>query len=145
MKRAVMLGLLLMLWSSAAYAGSGYGSGYASGYGTVTLDVIGSQAENAQVDNPGGRPVEVTIVGSTTSNIVIGNPLAEKNASCCCNICYPNEWADFSRSLCYPYSSYIPTRYHKSFLRTPCGCVPPCWSPCSPQIDNQVLSIGGYR
>jgi hypothetical protein len=136
-KRAVMLGLLLMLWSSAAYAGSGYS--------TVTLDVIGSNAENAQVDNPGGRPVEVTILGSTTSNIVIGNPQAETDTSCCCNSCYPNEWADFSRSLCYPYSTYIPTRYHKSFLRTPCGCTSPCWSICTPQIDNQFLTIGGYR
>jgi len=131
-RKAIIFGLVLMLWSSAACA--------ADGAGKVTLDVIGSQADRTQVANPGGWPVELNLIGSNASNILIGSSAVEQNTSMCCYACcYPNDWSDFSRSLCYPYSSYIPTRYHKSFLRTPCGCC------CLPQLQSGVLTLGGYR
>ncbi len=115
MKSALMLLMLIFLASLAAASGSGK---------PVSLDVIGSDADNARIVSPGGGPIEVEIIGSTATNIQVGP--SEDNTSCtglCCNTCYCGEcscgyttiWDDFTRPLCYPWSSYIPTRYNKQF------------------------------
>lgn len=89
---------------------------------SVGLDIIGSEADTARIISSGAGPVEVDIIGSTANNIQIG-PLENQDNYTECGICYCGEcccgyttiWDDFTRPLCYPWSSYIPTRYNKPF------------------------------
>ncbi len=119
MKLALMLMMLIFLASMAAAASSA---------DSVSLDVIGSDADSARIVSPGGGPIEVEIVGSTATNIQVG-PSEENRTGLCCNTCYCGEcscgyttiWDDFTRPLCYPWSSYIPTRYNKPFHANPYG------------------------
>lgn len=112
------LGLMLLLFASTAYA--------ANGTGSVGIDIIGSYAENTNITAPYGASVDLDIIGSTATDIQI-NPSAAPThggAYCCnsgyCDSCggsitYGTPWDDFKRPLCYPWSSYIPTRYNKAF------------------------------
>lgn len=117
MKLALMLVLLASLASTSSLVNA------ASSSGSVGLDIIGSEAEDAQIISPGGGPVEVDIIGSTATNIQIGTPEDQDDCSDCGGVCYCGEcscgyttiWDDFTRPLCYPWSSYIPTRYNKPF------------------------------
>ncbi len=108
------------------------------------LDVIGSDVEEAFIAVPYGGPVDVEIIGSTASNIRIGYPekKVKKDGCCddcvCCGCdacgnpkCYTTPWDDFRRPLCYPWSSYIPTRYNRPFNKA-----------CGYDAEPFVLTIG---
>jgi hypothetical protein len=119
LRRQIVLISILILWASAA---QGAVSGQANG-----LDIIGSRANNTMIIAPDGMPVEVNIVGSTASNIQIGYPTEVVNRTsgkecgvcgpCGEEKCYKTPWDDFKRPLCYPWSSYIPTRYNRPLIR----------------------------
>jgi hypothetical protein len=118
LKKQIVLISILILWASAA---QGAISGEATG-----LDIIGSKANNTTIISPVGMPVEVDIIGSTATNIQIGYPAEVINQTCeneswgcgpCGEVkCYSTPWDDFKRPLCYPWSSYIPTRYNRLFI-----------------------------
>ncbi|MDD1750335.1 MAG: hypothetical protein LUO89_10725 [Methanothrix sp.] len=119
MRTQIVLISMLILWASAAY---GAINGEATG-----LDILGSQASDTTIMASAGMPVEVNIVGSTASNIQIGYPTEAANKICgkeCMDCgpcgekkCYETPWDDFKRPLCYPWSSYIPTRYNRPFIK----------------------------
>lgn len=121
MRKQIVLISILILWASAA-------NGAISGEAT-SLDIIGSQANNTTIIASDGMPVEVDIIGSTATNIQIGYPTEVINKTCrneCWECgpcgeqkCYRTPWDDFKRPLCYPWSSYIPTRYNRQFIRNP--------------------------
>ncbi len=102
----ILISLLILWVATACSAISGE---------SVGLDIIGSDTNNTTIDSPYGAPVEVDIIGSTANNIRIGYAEEEVNNSCCdyCGRpkCYITPWDDYRRNLCYPWSSYIPTRY----------------------------------
>jgi len=102
---------LLILWASTACS--------AISGESVGLDIIGSESDNTTIAAPYGAPVEVDIIGSTASNIHIGYPEERVDNTCCdyCGQtkCYITPWDDYSRPLCYPWSSYIPTRYNRQY------------------------------
>ena len=118
MRKLIVLISMLILWASAAY---GVNSG-----GSANLDIMGSLANNTTFIPPEGMPVVVDIVGSTTTNIQIGNPVDESRSGrerdksfcgpCGEKMSYNTPWDDFTRPLCYPWSSYIPTRYNRPFV-----------------------------
>ena len=116
MREQIVLISMLILWASAAH---GAIDGQATG-----LDIIGSRANNTTIIAPDGMPVEVNIVGSTASNIQIGyqTEVVNKKSGKECGPCgeekrYETPWDDFKRPLCYPWSSYIPTRYSRSLIK----------------------------
>lgn len=116
MRKQIVLISMLLLWASAAY-GANTGA-------SANLDIIGSFANNTTFISPEGMPVVVDIVGSTATNIQIGNLGGKKvryNDGSICGPCgekmsYVTPWDDFKRPLCYPWSSYIPTRYNQPFI-----------------------------
>ncbi|HUS76577.1 MAG TPA: hypothetical protein VMY43_11300 [Methanothrix sp.] len=120
MRGQIVLISILILWASVAH---GAISGQATG-----LDILGSLANNTTIIAPEGMPIEVDIIGSTASNIQIGYPIEVINKACgsecwgcgpCGEVkCYRTPWDDFKRPLCYPWSSYIPTRYSRSLIKT---------------------------
>jgi hypothetical protein len=122
MKLALMLVLLASLASTLSLVNAASSSG-----SVVGLDIIGSEADDARIISPGGGPVEVDIIGSTATNIQIGAPEDQDNCSDCGGVCYcggcycgyTTIWDDFTRPLCYPWSSYIPSRYNKPFHTDP--------------------------
>jgi hypothetical protein len=116
-KQIFLIGLFI-LWAAAAHGGAG---SEATG-----LDILGSEANNTTIIAPNGMPVEVNIIGSTASNIHIGRPekVIDRHGKECwgCAPCgeekrYETPWDDFKRPLCYPWSSYIPTRYNRPLIR----------------------------
>lgn len=116
MRKQIILISILILWASAAL---GAESDQATG-----LDIMGSRSNNTTIIAPDGMPVEVNIIGSTASNIQIGNPAVEVGKTCEkeCGPCgeekrYKTPWDDFKRPLCYPWSSYIPTRYNRPLIK----------------------------
>ena len=119
MREQIILISILILWASVAH---GAIDGQATG-----LDILGSRANNTTIIAPDGMPVEVNIIGSTASNIQIGHPTEVVNRACgkeclgygpCGEVkCYKTPWDDLKRPLCYPWSSYIPTRYNRQFIR----------------------------
>ena len=117
LRKLIVLISMLILWASAAYGVNGGGS--------ANLDIMGSLANNTTFMTPEGMPFVVDIVGSTATNIQIGNPGEVKRDGCRdCSVCgpcgekmsYNTPWDDFKRPLCYPWSSYIPTRYNRPFI-----------------------------
>jgi len=118
LRKQIILISMLILWASAAY---GANNGV-----SANLDIMGSFADNTVFIPPEGMPVVVDIVGSTATNIQIGNPgvgvkKVRYNDGSICGPCgekmsYVTPWDDFKRPLCYPWSSYIPTRYSQSFI-----------------------------
>jgi hypothetical protein len=91
---------------------------YGSDARTLSLDIIGSRVNNTTIISPGSDRVDVEIVGSTTANLAIGSPEdAEVHGSVPCDPDdgYITPWDDFKRPLCYPWTSYIPTRYNRPF------------------------------
>ena len=116
MREQIILISILILWASVAI---GAVSDQATG-----MDILGSRANNTTIIAPEGMPVEVNIVGSTASNIQIGYPtkVVNKKSGKECGPCgeekrYETPWDDFKRPLCYPWSSYIPTRYSRSLIK----------------------------
>jgi len=116
-KNIFLIGIFI-LWASAAHGGAG---SEANG-----LDILGSEANNTTIVAQDGTPVEVNIIGSTASNIQIGRPAEVSDrhgnecggcAPCGEKKCYETPWDDFKRPLCYPWSSYIPTRYNRPLIR----------------------------
>lgn len=116
------IALMLIFLASIASA--------ASGTESLSFDIIGSDADNARIISPGAGPIEVEIVGSTATNIQVGPSENSANSTgLCCSTCYCGEcscgyttiWDDFTRPLCYPWSSYISTRYNKPFHANPYG------------------------
>lgn len=114
-KRIFLIGILIF-WAAAAH-----GSAISDGSGQ---DVLGSSAGDTTIIAPEGAPVEVNILGSTASNIQIGSPVeaSPKKVFRECAPCgeekrYETPWDDFKRPLCYPWSSYIPTRYNRPLIR----------------------------
>jgi hypothetical protein len=116
-KKIFLIGIFI-LWASAAHGGAG---SEATG-----LDIMGSEANNTTIIAPDGTPVEVNIIGSTASNIQIGRPaeVIDRHgkecggcAPCGEKKCYETPWDDFKRPLCYPWSSYIPTRYNRPLIK----------------------------
>lgn len=84
------------------------------------LDILGSGANNTTILSSSGTPVKIDIIGSTVTNTQISYPVEEVRESACCDycggpLCYDTPWDDFVRPLCYPWSSYIPTRYNRQF------------------------------
>ena len=127
-KLKILLTSILLLFAIDSAAGS---------LDPVVLDVIGSRADTAEITASGLGGVEVDIIGSEARNITILPPQPAVAISSSCDCCYPNVWMDFARSLCYPYSSYIPTRYYKSFVQGPC-------SYCGPfQPEQTIITVGG--
>ena len=93
--------------------------------GKATLDIVGSNVANTTFISHDGVTVVVDIVGSNASNIQIGALVKDEQSQCrnCyeCGACgelkiYTTPWDDFRRPLCYPWSSYIPTRYNKPMI-----------------------------
>lgn len=93
------------------------------------LNILGSTANNSTVIIPEGASVGVDILGSTADNLRIDTgarmpePPEEIHE---CSACgeeklYVTPWDDFTRPLCYPWSSYIPTRYNRNFIRQDMG------------------------
>jgi hypothetical protein len=134
LREQIALISLLLLWVSAAQA--------AVGGQDTSLDIIGSRTNNTSIIVPEGTEIGLDIVGSTVSNITIGYAeretrksgdmdigyLDKRNKATCrgerkdCGPCgeekrYTTPWDDFTRPLCYPWSSYIPTRYNRPFIR----------------------------
>lgn len=91
----------------------------------TSLDVLGGQANNTTIIAPEGGAIGVDIVGSTANNIQIISPVDDvtiKEDKKECGPCgeeklYETPWDDYKRPLCYPWSSYIPTRYNRQFIR----------------------------
>jgi hypothetical protein len=120
MRLALTLVVLVLVLAATANA--------ASSSDSVDLDILGSEADGARIISSGTGPVEVDIIGSSASNIQIG--FSDENDNCTvCGACYCGEcscgyntiWDDFTRPLCYPWSSYIPTRYNKPYHTTVLG------------------------
>lgn len=119
MREQIVLISVLVLWASIAQG--------AFGGQEASLDIIGSRANNTTIILPEGTSVGVDIVGSSASNIQIGYSGEGSRATCGrenreCGPCgeekrYKTPWDDFTRPLCYPWSSYIPTRYNRQFIR----------------------------
>jgi hypothetical protein len=124
LREQIVLISLLLLWASAAHA--------AVGGQEASLDIIGSRANNTSIIVPEGTAIGVDIVGSTVSNIKIAYPDQRAKPNCRverkdCGPCgeekrYTTPWDDFTRPLCYPWSSYIPTRYNRQFIRGDTDC-----------------------
>jgi hypothetical protein len=118
LRKQIVLISVLILWASAAYG--------ANTGGSANIDIMGSLANNTTIISPEGMPLVVDIVGSSTTNIQIGSPrigvtkVRYKDGSICgpCGekMVYVTPWDDFKRPLCYPWSSYIPTRYNQPFI-----------------------------
>ncbi len=117
MRMQIVLISMFILCASAAH---GANNGESAG-----LDIMGSSVNNTTFISPDGMPIVVDIVGSTATNIQIGNPGNSIKPRCNdCFICgpcgekktYSTPWDDFKRPLCYPWSSYIPTRYNRLFI-----------------------------
>lgn len=116
MREQIILISLLILWASVAI-------GAVSDQST-SMDILGSRANNTTIIAPDGMPVEVNILGSTASNIQIGYPakVVNKKSGKECGPCgeekrYETPWDDYKRPLCYPWSSYIPTRYNRPLIK----------------------------
>lgn len=116
MRKRIFLFSIFFLWALAAHC-----SAILEGSG---LDILGSDANNTTIIAPEGTPVEVNIVGSTANNLQIGSIAQEGRRGNCweCAPCgetkrYETPWDDFKRPLCYPWSSYIPTRYSRSLIK----------------------------
>ena len=116
MREQIILISILILCASV---GIGAVSDQATG-----MDILGSRANNTTIIAPDGMPIEVNIVGSTASNIQIGyqTEVVNKKSGKECGPCgeekrYETPWDDFKRPLCYPWSSYIPTRYSRSLIK----------------------------
>ena len=116
MREQIILISILILCASV---GIGAVSDQATG-----MDILGSRANNTTIIAPEGMPIEVNIVGSTASNIQIGyqTEVVNKKSGKECGPCgeekrYETPWDDFKRPLCYPWSSYIPTRYSRSLIK----------------------------
>jgi len=128
----MILALMLILMASTAYGLS------SAGPVGIGIDIIGSESNNTTIVSPYGGPVNLEIVGSTATNIRIGYPDEKVSDSCVCDACgrkkcYTTPWDDFKRPLCYPWSSYIPTRYSKLYYNrySECSCDP-----------HKVLTLG---
>jgi hypothetical protein len=119
----IMVGVLLLL-APSAWAMSTAGS--------VSIDVLGSDINDSKIILPYGESIDVEILGSTSDGLRIGTEESEIDTACghgcspyaycgCgsspCGCCYTTPWDDFNRPLCYPWSSYIPTRYNRNFCR----------------------------
>jgi hypothetical protein len=105
---------MLVLLGLASY---GFGS-----TGSVSVDIIGSKANNTTIVSQYGEPVNLEIIGSAASNIKIVYPEEKANDIQICDTCgqekrYITPWDDFRKPLCYPWSSYIPTRYNRLFFK----------------------------
>ncbi|OPX76321.1 MAG: hypothetical protein A4E44_00745 [Methanosaeta sp. PtaB.Bin018] len=114
MRVAITLVSMLVLLGLASY---GFGS-----TGSVSVDIIGSKANNTTIVSQYGEPVNLEIIGSAASNIKIVYPEEKANDIQICDACgqekrYITPWDDFRRPLCYPWSSYIPTRYNRLFFK----------------------------
>ena len=72
LRKLIVLISMLILWASAAY---GVNSG-----GSANIDIMGSLANNTTFITPEGMPIVLDIVGSTTTNIQVGNPGDEEEA-----------------------------------------------------------------
>lgn len=93
----------------------------------ASVDVLGSSVNNTTIMLPPGTSIGVDIVGSSASNIQIGyeqpaekepgNKKCDGCGACGEKKCYNTVWDDFARPLCYPWSSYIPTRYNRPFVK----------------------------
>jgi hypothetical protein len=115
----IVLISMLILW---AFVVQGAASLQATG-----LDIVGSRASNTTINAPDGMLVELNIVGSTASNSQIGYLIEVVNKTigkecrgcgpCGEEKCYNTLWDDFKRPLCYPWSSYISTRYNQLFIK----------------------------
>jgi hypothetical protein len=110
LREQIILISILILWASVAIG--------AVSDQSIGMDILGSRANNTTIIAPDGMPVEVNIVGSTASNIQIGYKKSGKE----CGPCgeekrYETPWDDFKRPLCYPWSSYIPTRYNRPLIK----------------------------
>lgn len=119
----MILALMLILMASTAYGLS------SAGPVGIGIDIIGSESNNTTIVSPYGGPVNLEIVGSTATNIQIGYPDEKAEDKCVCDACgrkkcYTTPWDDFKRPLCYPWSSYIPTRYSKLYYNrySECSC-----------------------
>ena len=122
LRKQIVLISMLILWASAT-ASAAYG---ANNGGSANIDIMGSLANNTTIISPEGMPLVVDIVGSSTTDIQIGNSGNEvkrvrHNDGSICGPCgekmsYVTPWDDFKRPLCYPWSSYIPTRYNRPFI-----------------------------
>lgn len=119
LRRQIVLTSILILWASVV---QGAASLQATG-----LDIVGSRADSTMINAPDGMLIEVNIVDSTASNIQVGYPSEVVNKTigkeclgcgpCGEEKCYEAPWDDFKRPLCYPWSSYIPTRYNQLFIK----------------------------
>ncbi len=118
MRKQIFLISIFILWASAAHGSTSSGA--------TGLDILGSQVNDTMIIAPDGTPVEMNIIGSTASNIQIGRPAEAIDrrgkegggcAPCGEKKCYETPWDDFKRPLCYPWSSYIPTRYNRLLIR----------------------------
>jgi hypothetical protein len=131
----------LMLLAATASAGSGsvgidiLGSNVgntviAAGAGSVNMDILGSKIGNARIFSDGAVSADIEVIGSSTGDINISSKKPIKKCCCC------DEWCDFKRPLCYPYSSYIPSRYSS-------GC--DCNSGCYPFDKSQHFGVDAWH
>ena len=136
-EHTVLINLFFLLASAAHAAMEGQ---------EASLDIIGSKDNNTSITVPAGAAIGVDIVGSTVNNVNIAYPDHSIRPSCReekreCGPCgeekrYNTPWDDFTRPLCYPWSSYIPTRYNRPFIRGGSDCK-------SGQLEPLSLGRGG--
>jgi len=129
--RAQSVLICMLILAASATAGWPQPSVGLAGGQQASLDVLGSSVNNTTILFPVGSAVEVDIVGSTASGIQIGSQPAAQGSSgvkrcdgcgaCGEKKCYSTPWDDFTRPLCYPWSSYIPTRYNRPFIKAQPG------------------------
>ncbi|MFB3765215.1 MAG: hypothetical protein ACE14P_08200 [Methanotrichaceae archaeon] len=129
--------LVMMLLASTAYASSGSisidvvgsrmgNADISGGAGTVNMDVVGSLMGNANIISHGKVSADVELVGSSAGDINITSEVHKHKSSSCCDM-----WCNFNRPLCYPYSSYIPSRY--------------CQSNCYPYNYSQHFGVDAWH
>jgi hypothetical protein len=97
MKTAMMLAfsLTLILLASSAVASSSTG---------VVVDILGSRTDNTQIVS-GAEPIELEIIGSTSSNTTVSLPSVAIPDCCCRNWCYPDTCCSDDTEASYPWES----------------------------------------
>ncbi len=143
---AMILAAVLLLLAPSAWAMGTAGS--------ISLDVLGSDINDSSIFLSDGESVNVEILGSTSDGLRIGTQGSEIGKACgygcspyaycgCgpCGCCYTTPWDDFNRPLCYPWSSYIPTRYNRNFCREQPTCTQLPGQPTCTELPG-VLTLG---
>jgi hypothetical protein len=84
--------------------------------GSVGVDIIGSRSDDLKILAPGASSIDLEIIGSVAKNTTISSQSRCHETYCSC-------WAGYT--YCYPWTSYIPSRYWVNGREQP-------WQRCHP-------------